>query len=141
MSTVLLDITQALEARVVEVLEPVLGPGHLAFPNVPFTPVAGTPWAKVDHLPARTAAGSAGVDAYTRRPGVLQVSLFFPLGAGTAPSLIAAQAVCDGFKRGTTLARGDTTVRVQSASVAPGFRDEPWWAVPVSVWWLVHSID
>jgi len=140
-STVLLDITQALEARVLEVLEPVLGPARLAFPNVPFTPVAGTPWAKVDHLPARTGPGSAGVDAYTRRPGVLQVSLFFPLGAGAAPSLAAAQSVCDGFKRGTTLTRGDTTVRVQSASVAPGFRDEPWWAVPVSVWWLVHSID
>nr|WP_254628118.1 phage tail terminator-like protein [Myxococcus sp. CA040A] len=130
-----------MEARVLDVLGPLLGPVNLAFPNVTFTPTAGTPWARVDHLWARTSPGSAGVDSYTRHPGVLQVLLFFPLGAGAGASLTAAQALCGGFTRGTSLVRGDTTVRVQSASVALGFRDEEWWAVPVSVWWLVHSID
>ena len=141
MSTVLLDTTAALEARVLEVLGPVLGAANIALPNVAFTPTPGTPWARVDHLPARTSAASAGVDGQTLHPGLLQVSLFFPLGKGAGPSLQAAQALCDGFKRGTSLVRGDTTVRVQSASRGPGMRDEGWWLTPVSVLWRVHTVD
>ncbi|WP_163998677.1 phage tail terminator-like protein [Pyxidicoccus caerfyrddinensis] len=140
MSTVLLDIQQALELHAQAVLAPVVGQA-VAYPNVPFTPAEGTPWAKVDHLPARTAPAGAGVDSQTRRPGVFQVSLYFPYGQGTKACTDAAQAVCDGFKRGTSLTRGATTVRVQSVSPGPGGREDTWWAVPVSVWWLVHSQD
>lgn len=140
MSAVHLEIKQALELRVAEVLGPVVGMAQVAFPNEAFTPTAGTPWARVHHLWARTAPGTVGVEGYTRRPGVFQVSLHFPFGTGEKAAVTAAQAVVDGFKPGTSLPRGDTTVRVQSASLAPGLRDAEWWVVPVSVWWLVHSV-
>ncbi|NTX58153.1 hypothetical protein HR086_43340 [Myxococcus sp. CA039A] len=141
MSTVLLDTNAALEAHVLQVLRPVLGESNLAFPNVAFTPTQGTPWARMDHLPAKTSAASAGVNGLTLHPGILQVSLFFPLGNGAGASLQAAQALCDGFKRGTSLSRGDTAVRVESVSRGPGMRDEGWWHTPVSVLWWVHTVD
>lgn len=139
MSTVLLDIPRALEARATEVLTPVVGADNIAYPNVLFAAKPGTPWARVDHLPARTSAAGLGLDAQTRHPGVFQVSLFFPLGAGAGPANTAAQAVCDGFARGTSLQVGATIVRIQSASAGPGLREEPWWMRPVSVFWLVHA--
>ncbi|RKI09796.1 hypothetical protein D7Y15_23135 [Corallococcus sp. AB030] len=139
MSTVLLDIPRALEAHAAVVLAPVVGADNIAYPNVVYAPKEGTPWARVDHLPARTAAAGLGQDAQTRHPGVFQVSLFFPLGEGAGPANTAAQAVCDGFARGTSLQAGATVVRIQSASAGPGLREEPWWMRPVSVFWLVHA--
>ncbi|QQR47744.1 DUF4128 domain-containing protein [Myxococcus xanthus] len=141
MSPPLLDIPQALELRAREVLAPLLGESNLAYPNVVFTPTAGVPWARLDCLPARTSPAGAGVDSHTRRPGVFQVLLFHPVGEGTAASLTVAQALCDAFKRGTRLGRNDTVVSIHSASVGPALRDEPWWATPVSISWLVHSLD
>ncbi|MCY1042714.1 phage tail terminator-like protein [Corallococcus sp. bb12-1] len=139
MSTALLDIPQALEARAIEVLTPLVGADAIAYPNVLFEPKGGTPWARVDHLPARTSPAGLGQDAQTRHPGVFQVSLFFPLGDGAGAANVAAQAVCDGFARGTTLQAGATLVRIQSASAGPALREEPWWMRPVTVFWLVHA--
>lgn len=139
-ATVLLDIPQALELRAQEVLQPLVG-ARIAYPNVAFTPVDGQPWAKLDHLPARTAPAGVGVAAQTRRPGLFQVTLFYPLGQGMHAGLTAAQVVCTAFKRGTALERNGTLLRVQSASLSPSLREEGWWALPVSILWLVHSQD
>lgn len=141
MSTALLDIPAALEAQALAVLTPVVGAAHIAWPNLAFKPQADTPYARVDHLPARSTPAGVGVDSFTRRPGVLQVLLFHPLDKGTQQQREAVQAVCDGFKRGLRLTRGPTSVLIQAASPAPGFRDGAWWAQPVSISWLVYSLD
>lgn len=142
MSAALLDIKAALELAARAALAPLVGEANIAWPNLVFQPPGdGTPYARVDHLWARTAPVGIGVDAFTRRPGILQVLLLYPLGKGEAASLAAAQAVCDAFKRGTRLNRGAVSVLVTAASPNPGFRDEGRWAQPVSVSWLVHSTD
>jgi hypothetical protein len=137
-STVLADIEQALEVHAATVLTPIFA-ANIAWPNLGFSPTAGTPYAKVDHLHAPTGPAGAGIDAPTRRRGVFQVSLFFPEGTGRAGILAAAQAVNDGFQRGLSLSKNDTLVRVQGVSPGPYLNEEGWLHQPLSVSWLVHS--
>lgn len=145
MSDVLQETRAALEAAASAALTsaPVSLPaGSIAWPNVAFTPPdAPAPHARVDVLMGRTSPETAGVGGLTRRPGILQVLLYRPLGEGLGTSLAHAQAVLDAMKRGTRLASGATSVLVQRASVGPAYADGAWSVLPVTIDWLVLKED
>lgn len=144
MSTVLLDITQALDIAVLDVLTGAvvkLDKADVAMPNVKFTPAAGKPHARVDHLHATTSAATAGVNGLTLRPGILQVRLYWPEGGGLGAPMRAAQALVDTFKRGATFTRGTTAVRMQRASINTYLKEGEWLVLPVSLDWRVYAQD
>lgn len=141
MSTVILDINRALETAVAAILSPILGASNIEFPNIDYVPVEGTPWARVSHLPGGTSPSGIGVNALTRRPGILQVTLFYPTGKGTKDVLTTGQAVLDGFKRGSRFTKGTTSVLIERASPGPFINEPGRVGYPLSINWVVRSID
>ena len=104
-----------------------------AFENVAFTPSEGTPWQRVNLLPAQPENPTMGDDFY-RAVGVLQVSLFYPRNAGSAQAYAQGEVLRTAFKRGTMLSEGTLRVRViGTPSLGPGIPAGGWYMLPVSV--------
>lgn len=105
-----------------------------AWPNVNFTPANNATYLRVDHLPNQTERlFLAGSDPHLRR-GILQLTVVSPLNAGAQPATALAGAVAAEFPADRVLYSDDAKVRIERApDVAPAFRDDHSWRVPVSV--------
>lgn len=128
------NIRAALDAHL-EAYTPSL---QIAWENSKYKPVVGTPFVRVDLLPARTdnpeLTGTPSNDMKVYM-GIYQLRLYFPVNAGPNAAGALADALVEYFPRGLSVAYGGTTVRVPSTPYAsaslPG--DGVWYVVPVSI--------
>lgn len=125
MSTIFNDVQAALDTK----LATVTGTS-VAFPNVPYTPQAGTSYLRASFLPAETTQASLGANGKDETNGIYQIDVVVPRGSGR-PQLI--DTVADLFKRGTVSSYNSVNVRVRSVSMSPAILDEEWYFVPISV--------
>lgn len=110
-----------------------------AWENVPYKPVVGTPYQRVNLLPAETDNPTMGVmegsgAALKREAGVFQLTLFYPLNEGAGNATARAELLRNHYKRGTVLASGNVRLVIDSSpSVGRALVDEGYFVVPVSV--------
>lgn len=106
-----------------------------AWENVNFTPQANVPWQRVYVLPAESFSPAFGAGSeLVQESGLLQVTLCYPLGAGTTAVLTQAERIRAWFPKGLTLTAGGVEVQItKRASVAPANRDEGWVLCSVSI--------
>jgi hypothetical protein len=123
-------IRQCFEARLA--LMPALS---TAYENVAFTPVTGTPYQKVNLLPAQPDNASLG-DSYYREQGLFQVTLCYPNSGGAALAEARAELVVQHFKRGTYMTKDGQTVQVISTpAIAPAYKDADRYCIPISIFY------
>lgn len=132
MSTYFQDIRAALEARLntLSSVPPVWNE------NVRYEQQSTTTYLRAFVLFGDSVQASLGTSGKDRTDGVFQVDVMTPHGVGqtTWPDLIA-----DHFKRGTDLTQNSVTLTTRSVSIAPGFKDDHFYIVPVSVSWYVYT--
>jgi len=126
MSTFFNDMQAALDNR----LNTIAGGYDIAWPNVPYEPVAGETYLRPTFLPTVTEQASMGTDGQDRTDAIYQIDVFTQAGSGRTA---IPDAVADHFKRGTDLTYNGTTVRVRNVSIAPAIIDGAWQQVPVSI--------
>lgn len=104
-----------------------------AWDNTAYTPSPSTAFQRVALLraaPENPAMGSA----FYREIGVFQVTLCYPLNAGSAPADDRARLIRGWFPRGSSLTASGTTVTIQKTpTIGPGASDGTFWCVPVSI--------
>jgi hypothetical protein len=101
--------------------------------NVPYTPVAGTAYQQAWLLPATPDNPTLGTEHY-REQGIFQISLMYPLQAGTATAAARAQLIRTTFKRGTSMVSGTVTVRIATTpEISPGRVDGDRFSIPVKI--------
>jgi len=123
------SIRDALEARLAAMSPSVA----IAYENVSFTPTAGTPYQRVNLLPANPDNRVHGSRTYFEI-GVFQITLCYPSGTGPADAEERAALVRTQFKRGTTVVDGSvSTLVTNTPRVAVGFIDGDRFCIPVSV--------
>lgn len=121
-------IRKALEAAV-EALAPQL---LTTYANSNAKVAAGEPYQRVDLLLA--APTNEEMSAAYTEVGILQVTLRYPMGQGTADVLARAELIREALPRGLTIEADDCTITItRTASIAPGQTDADRWAVPVSI--------
>ncbi len=111
---------------------------QIAWPNVPFTPVIGSPYLAVNDFPTDTITRTVANDGTAIYEGFLQVSVFWPVGQGLIGVKELAGHVAAYFKRGTAIQRNGVgpVVRIERAPVIAAPIIEPAWVqVPVTVYW------
>ncbi len=90
-----------------------------AYENVNYAPVTGTPYQKVNLLPAQPENDTLGSDYY-REVGLFQIGLYYPMNTGRGAAQARAQALKNHFKRGTVMTANGQTVRViRTPQVSP----------------------
>jgi hypothetical protein len=78
---------------------------QVAWPNVDFTPPTENDvhWISIDHLPGTTNRRTGGDDGYSEIEGQMSLSVFGPVGVGTAGLTKLADSLVKHFKSGTQL--------------------------------------
>jgi hypothetical protein len=110
-----------------------------AYENAPYTPVAGTPYQAVYLLPI--VENPTMGDGYYRHSGIFQISLFYPIGAGTKTITDRAALIQTAFKRGTAMTSGAVTVRVTGTpDIGQARVDGDRFFLPVKIIWMAGII-
>lgn len=127
----LAKISIALETHL-NALSPAL---QTALENKKFTPTTGTPYQRVNLLPATPDNSSQGQHHY-REIGLMQVMLCYPVGNGRANAIARAELLRTHFKRGLTLTNETLQVIItQTPAIGGAFIDNDWYMVPVSIYY------
>lgn len=86
-------------------------------------------WARFTVLPGTTFAPETNGELVTyRTPGVIQVQLYGPVGAGSGVLLANASTISTAFR-----STCDGLVTLRTPSISPGRRDGEWWRIDVSI--------
>lgn len=94
-----------------------------AYENVPFTPVTGAAYQRVYIMAVDPDNPEMGT--FTQERGFMQVSLYYPLGTGSAAATARAQLIRSTFKRGMTFtASGLSTTIEKTPEIAPSQTDD-----------------
>lgn len=137
MSDPIVSIRAAFVTRLL--LFPSLPP--VAWENVAYTPTIGTTYIAPYLLPGepiQVEIGTAGANRYT---GVFQISIFAPTGSGIAAINTLAGALCDYFKRGTTVSYGGLIVSCQKAYSAPVLQETDWQHLPITIRYVTTAAN
>jgi len=103
------------------------------FENVPFTPVQGTAYQRVNLLRGTSENPALGA-SMSREVGILQVTLCYPLGAGPQAAEDRAELLRSTFARGASFTAGGVTVHITgTTSVGPAYVEADRYCIPVSV--------
>jgi hypothetical protein len=122
-------IRQAFEKRL-SLLSPALSTAH---ENVQFTPVPGTPYQRVNLLPAAPDNSIQGGASYFER-GLFQITLCYPQGVGAGAAEAQSQLLRTHFKRGSALLESGLTITViETPKVAPARLEGDRYEIPISV--------
>lgn len=109
---------------------------QIAYPSVSFTPANGTPYLTATFRPNIANALAIGFSGDTDRQGLLQMSVFWPAGAGEIAAQQIASQIAAAFKYGTDIVRNGVRVRIlQTPRVAPSLQETDWLQVPVMIAW------
>lgn len=133
-------IWEALKAHVQSmVLSPVIPASRVFLPDMAFTsPGATVSYFKVEHIPNRTLRPL--IDATAHYRGILQVSLYAPLGMGLTPSLEIAGDIADHFPADLRLVHSGIGIRiVKHPDVGPAIREATHLHIPVSIDFETYS--
>lgn len=125
------NIEQALFARVRDKVTTL----PVAWPNVEFNPPADHRYVSVDHFRNQnTRLYLRGAEQ--QRQGFLQLSLVYPLGNGSPPSLQAAGDIIVDFPQDTVLVSEGVRVRItkQPDTMSP-IKTDVSWIIPISIYY------
>lgn len=106
--------------------------GATAYENVPYTPVAGTPYQAAYFMPS--VDNPTMGDGFYRIMGIFQVSLFYPLNKGSGTAATQAELIKTAFKRGTSLTSGAVTVKIdKTPDISQGRVEGDRWHIPIRI--------
>lgn len=126
------NIEVALFTRVTSLA--VTGSPSVAWPNIPFTPVPGTTYIRVDHFPNRNTRQVMKGSGPHLRQGILQLTVVAPLNGGSSVATNLAGEIAAHFTADLALFDDDVKVRIQQApSIAPADQTDVSWDVRVDV--------
>lgn len=103
------------------------------YPNMQNEPIQGTPYIRPTLLPARSELLTLNNE--DMHQGLYQIDIYTQLKKGTAPILLLADIIRDGFRRQSLTSSG-TVVHIQNISISPTQRVESWWHCYVEVNYL-----
>lgn len=126
-------IRAALETRL-GTMSPALA---TAYENQTYTPVAGTPYQKINLMRAQPANPEAGT--FQQAQGIFQVTLEYPQNVGPGVAEARAKAIADWFPRKLSLTVSGVIVTINRAAyIMAGFVDGDRWAVPVRLFYVAN---
>ncbi len=105
----------------------------MAWEGRKFDPVVGTPFARESFRAISSVVRAIGAGGNIAHRMVGVVSLFYPIGVGTAAIEAMAGTLLTRFKPGTSLAYGPNTGLVLQAERAPLLQEPDWLGCPVSI--------
>jgi hypothetical protein len=110
----------------------------LAWENTPYTPVTGTPYGRVHLLTAQPQALEMSQHLH-REAGFMQVTLCYPLGAGSNAAMTTAEAIRTAFPSASEFTASGVTVVIDGLpEIGPADVEDDRYCLPVRVRFYAH---
>ena len=107
--------------------------------NVGGTPNAALPYLAPTFFPVNTKAAGIGSYAQNRHDGFMQVMVHAPANAGRILADSIADQIASGFKRGTSLRIGTTSLTISAVSRTKAQVDAAWYRIPLSITYIAFA--
>lgn len=133
------DIRAALQKRAVTVTG---FPTARDYEGQAFTPVLGTPWARMQFIPNVSKPWDVAA-AIDENRGLFLITLFYAAAEGSASIESVADAVRDKFRPGLDLTQGVARVRIERRErkqISPD-ANPAWVKLSIMIWWRVYSTN
>jgi hypothetical protein len=133
------DVELALRAAAVDALttECDFEEENIAGENLSFNREQVTyPWAEFFYLPGEPSAHTLGDNGLDRVDGVLQISIHYEKGTGTALSTTDSDSLREYFKAGAGFSHGGQTVTVKGCGPSQGYKTDADYVVHTSAMWM-----
>lgn len=98
----------------------------IAWANIDYEAVIGTPYINVDFVPATSASVGVGGETRNREIGFYQLTINTPTGNGKALAAQIVEELYEYFKRGTEITFDGTTVRCIRFQLLPALSSPDW---------------
>ena len=123
------------ETALIEHLKLCAGSYKIAWPNVKFTKVVGTPY-------YRTAFMYAGGERLThgnssRHRGIFQVDAMIPANRGNESALVMARTVAVYFENQKLYENGVAVEIIKPPALGPPIQEVDWYGIPVSIYFSI----
>lgn len=105
----------------------------IAWPNVPFSPVVGTPYLRFNILFAEPTQSTLGTTGTNEHRGFAQIDCVYPSAEGTASQRAMAGLITERFKRGTDIIASGQTITVLNVYPSGRTEDGDWLTVPITI--------
>lgn len=117
---------------------------QVAFENIKYDPVVGTPFIRTKFMPMDRRPRSMGLDVdnkpfFQRYVGIFQLLLHYPDSQGPGPTNRMVNQLCDTFDATTDLAFDDVYVTITQTERMRGINEGPWYKTPVHVRWYSYT--
>jgi len=104
-----------------------------AYENSKFSPVEGTPWARLTILPSQPEIMTLGPSGEDEHLGILQIDLYYPTDEGNSPVLTMADSIRTAYKAGTSLSYNGQSVVILNCGRSGGELENGYFKIMLNV--------
>ena len=111
----------------------------IAWPNVPYTPVKGTPYVRADFVPTLRRPAVVGPNPEQRMSGLYILTVFTPEYAGAAAGTTLADKLLTRFNGSSAILATGLIVRIEYSEARMPLHEPPFYAIPVEIGWYAYA--
>jgi hypothetical protein len=111
----------------------------IAWPNVPFTRVEGSPFIRAEFIPVTRRPVVAGPNPEQRISGLFYLTIFTPEDRGAAAGMALADKLLVRFNGSSAIVASNVIVRIEYSEVKMPLHDPPFFAIPVEIGWYAYK--
>jgi hypothetical protein len=111
----------------------------IAWPNVPYTRVEGTPYIKAKFIPVLRRPVVVGPTPEQRTSGLFYLTVFTPEDKGAHAGMALADRLMARFNGSDAIVAANVTVRIEYSEAKMPLHDPPFFAIPVEIGWYAYS--
>lgn len=110
----------------------------IAFQNVPYQQVTGTPYIKATMVPTLRRPATRGINPQQLYQGLYRLTICTPENVGSGANYDIVDAVLLRFDATTDISYNGYIVSVDYAEVGTSYLDSPFYCTPVNVGWYIY---
>lgn len=112
---------------------------EIAWPNVAFTRVTGTPFMRAEFIPVLRRPVVAGPNPEQRHSGLFYVTIFVPESLGSGDGFTYVDRLLDSFAGSDAVITDSAIVRLEYGEAKMPLHDPPFFAIPVEIGWYAYA--
>ncbi len=111
----------------------------IAWPNVPYTRVEGTPFIRAEFIPVLRRPVVVGPTPEQRTSGLFYLTVFTPEDRGAHAGMALADQLMARFNGSDAIVAANVIVRLEYSEAKMPLHDPPFFAIPVEIGWYAYS--
>jgi hypothetical protein len=110
----------------------------IAWPNVPYTRVTGTPFIRVEFIPVLRRPVVVGPNPEQRHSGLFYLTVYTPEDRGAYDGMAVVDRLLTRFNGSSAITTSTVIVRLEYSAAKMPLHDAPFFAIPIEIGWYAY---